>query len=110
MTLTDFRRRARREHLDATIISDGCREYVVEVRCGVELHAISDRRGRRKRFASLAEAKHAVKRARSIELAVRIAADEACASQAGLECGFSRIALGRPGDNAGREAALNASR
>ncbi|MEM7098643.1 MAG: hypothetical protein AAF541_10335 [Pseudomonadota bacterium] len=93
MTLSDFRRLARREEIGARIISDGCRDYVVEIRRGQAAGVLTDRKGRRKRFASLSEAKRAVKRAQTIHFAIRVAADEACAGQSASDSGFATLQL-----------------
>lgn len=95
MTLPDFRRVARRQPLQAVIISDGCRDYVVEVRSENGAGLLTDRKGRTKRFTSLSLAKSAVRRATEVRLAVRVAADEACAGETSPDHLFSDIVIGR---------------
>ena len=73
------------------IISDGCRDYVVEARRDSGAGLLTDRQGRPLRFASLAEARRAARHASDITLAMRVAADEACAGKSGAHSGFSLL-------------------
>ena len=93
MKLRDFKRCARQHPVRAVIISDGCRDYVVEVHQRNGAGSLTDRRGRVLRFSSLTDAKHAVRQASTIELAVRVAADEACAGDSMTDSGFATVAL-----------------
>ena len=93
MKLRDFRKYARHHQAKAVIISDGCRDYVIEIHQAYGAGLLTDRRGRALRYPSLAEAKHAVRRASEIHLAVRVAADEACAGTAAPEASFSHVPL-----------------
>ena len=93
MTLREFNRRARHGDLRAVIISDGCRDYVIEAHTERGSGVINDYRGRRKRFASLAEARRAVRRASRIELAIRVAADEACAGTTRTASPFAHLTI-----------------
>ena len=93
MKLRDFRKYARQHCAKAVIISDGCRDYVIEIHQANGAGLLTDRRGRPLRFSSLAEAKYAVRLASEVDLSVRIAADEACAGQAMDEGGFATVAL-----------------
>jgi len=95
MRLRDCRKSARRHAARAVIISDGCRDYVVEVHQENGTGILTDHRGRTLRFSSLANAKHAVRWAAQVELAVRVAADEACAGDTATAPGFSHLPLNR---------------
>jgi hypothetical protein len=96
LKLSDLKRLAKARPTSATIISDGCRDYVVEVQQPQGAGILQDRRGRTLRFRSLAEASHTVRRAQvqDIVLATRIAADEACAGPTLQNSGFARVRLG----------------
>ena len=96
MTPLELRRLARRQALRALVISDGCRDYLVEIHSGNERHLLTDRRGRHKRFASLDQAKRAVRCAHHIALAVRVAADEACAGGTSTVQQISLVPLSTP--------------
>lgn len=93
MKLRDFKKFARQHSAKAVIISDGCRDYVVEIHQSNGAGLLTDRRGRALRFASLAEAKDAVSMAAQVDLAVRIAADEACAGHTLEESRFATVPL-----------------
>ena len=95
MTPSVFRRVARRQPLQAIVLSDGCRDYLVEVRSKNGAGLITDRKGRPKRFTSLSLAKNAVRGAYEVRLAVRIAADEACAADSRQEEGFAVMLISR---------------
>jgi len=91
--LRDFRKYARQQPARAVIISDGCRDYVVEIHQPNGAGLLTDRRGRALRFASLAEAKDTVSLAAEVQLAVRIAADEACAGETLQDSRFATVPL-----------------
>ena len=93
MTLFQLNRLVRRQPVEATIISDGCRDYVVELTTQRGAGLLTDRKGRRRTFASLAAAKRAVRKAHRIHLAVRIAADEASAGGSEPQASFARMQL-----------------
>ena len=93
MRTSQVKRLARKDTVDAVIISDGCRDYVIELHTTKGADLLTDRKDRPRRFASLAQAKRAVKRASSISLAVRIAADEACAGSTIQPSPFARLLL-----------------
>ena len=93
MKLRDFRKFARAHHSRAVIISDGCRDYVIEIHQANGAGLLTDWRGRTLRFASIADAKNAVRQASEVELAVRIAADEACAGYGMQEGRFATLPL-----------------
>jgi hypothetical protein len=93
MKLRDFKKYVRQNHAKAVIISDGCRDYVIEVHQPNGAGLLTDRQGRALRFASLAEAKDVVSAATEVELAVRIAADEACAGETLAEGRFATVPL-----------------
>ena len=93
MTPRALKRLARREPIRAVIVSDGCRDYVVELHTDSSSGLLTNWRGKRKRFASLAQAKHAVRHASNIELAVRVAADEAAAGLTQPTTAFSHLVL-----------------
>ncbi len=95
MTLWELKRSVREQPTTATIISDGCRDYVVEIQRTNGAGLLRDRRGRTVRFASLAEAKRTMQKAdvADICLSVRIAADEACAGPSANEPQFATIQL-----------------
>ena len=95
MTLTNFRRIARKETLTAIIISDGCRDYVVEIRSETGAGVLTDRKGQRLRFSSLDQAKRAVRDAREVHLAVRVAADEACGGATPVSSPFSLMTVSK---------------
>ena len=80
----------------AKIISDGCRDYLVGVEQDGGTDILMDRRGRPRRFASLAEARRSLRRANisDIELVVRVTADEACARSTLQASGFAAVKLG----------------
>ena len=81
MKLGELKKLARSASPVARIISDGCRDYVVEIHQPSGAGILQDRRRRTMRFRSLAEARQTLRRAQvsNITLAVRVAADEACA-------------------------------
>jgi hypothetical protein len=93
MKLRDFRKFARTRPARAVIISDGCRDYVIEIHQPHGAGLLTDRHGRPLRYSSLAEAKHTVRRASEVHLAVRVAADEACAGDATQGAQFSHVPL-----------------
>ena len=93
MRAADIKSLARKQTVDAVIISDGCRDYVLELHTANGAGLLTDRKGKRRRFASLAQAKRAVRRATSVRLAVRIAADEACAGNTMQTSPFAHLAL-----------------
>ena len=95
MTLSALRKLARRKTLNAVIISDGCRDYVVEVQHANGAGMLRDWRGRIRRYKALAEAQRVLRSAgvTDVALSVRIAADEACAGPALTGSGFSRLSL-----------------
>lgn len=93
MKLRDFKKYARQHHAKAVIISDGCRDYVIEIHQSNGAGLLTDRHGRALRFASLAEAKDIVSAAHEVELAVRIAADEACAGDTLADSRFATVPL-----------------
>ena len=101
MTLSELKRSVRQQRTAATIIGDGCRDYVIEVQRASGAGILRDRKGRTLRFASLAEAKRAMRRASvdDISLRMRVAADEACAGPSSSEAQFAtlRIAGRSPG-------------
>ena len=89
MNLSEFRRWSRKTETKAVIISDGCRDYVVEVTHPQGKDVLADRQGRPLRFASLGQARRNVGCAHEVRLAVRIAADEACADMGEGAAGFA---------------------
>ena len=95
MRISDLKRAARAAPTAATIVSDGCRDYVVQIRRPRGIGILQDRKGRPLRFASLAEAKRTVQRARvtDISLDVRVAADEACAGPSLPEAQFASLRI-----------------
>ncbi|MEM9620506.1 MAG: hypothetical protein AAF993_02585 [Pseudomonadota bacterium] len=95
MRLNQLKRRTTNEHVAAEIISDGCRDYIVAIRQPKGRELVRTWRGAVRRFASLAEAKLLLQRARirDISLAVRVAADEACAGPAPGDSGFATLKL-----------------
>ncbi len=97
MTLSELKRSVREQQTAATIISDGCRDYVVEIQHASGAGILRDRKGRTLRFPSLAEAKRAMQRVAvaDISLSVRIAADEACAGPSASEAQFATLQLVR---------------
>ena len=95
MRVQDFRRFSRSTNTKAKIISDGCRDYLVEVHHEHGGGVLTDRRGRPIRFRSLQQARRAAAPAGEIRLAMRIAADEACTGLARNETGFSTLRLSR---------------
>ena len=97
MTLTELKRSVREQPTAATIISDGCRDYVVEIHRASGAGILRDRNGRTLRFPSLAEAKRAMRKAEinDISLSVRIAADEACAGPSANEPQFATLRITR---------------
>lgn len=98
MKFLDSMQFARSRPLRATIISDGCRDYVVEVQEPAGASLLRDRRGRVLRFKSLLAAREAVQDAAAVTLSMRVAADEACSGGAMSDSGFSRVTIsGREG-------------
>ena len=96
MTLSELKQLVkRRPDARAAIISDGCRDYVVEIHQQHGAGLLQDRKRRPMRFRSLAEATTAIKRARvgRITLKTRIAADEACAGATVAHPGFDELPL-----------------
>ena len=93
MNIQDFRRLARKKRLTAIIISDGCRDYLVDIHSEHGAGALTDRKGRRLRFGSLDQAKRAIKAAANIQLAMRVAADEACGGDTPNQSPFSLLAV-----------------
>lgn len=77
------------------IISDGCRDCLVGVEQESGTEILRDRRGRPRRFASLAEARQVLRCANigDIQLVVRVAADEACARSMLQGSGFTALKL-----------------
>lgn len=82
------------------IISDGCRDYLVGINLGYKTEILTNRNGKPLRFASLAAAKHRLRRANvtEIELSVRVAGDEACAGTPLRDSGFTAVDLTRGRD------------
>jgi hypothetical protein len=81
-----------------TIISDGCRDYVVAIKQDQGTKILTNRRGKPLTFASLAAAKQRLLRANvdDIQLAVRVAADEACAGATLQDSGFATVKVAQP--------------
>lgn len=77
----------------ASIVSDGCRDYVVELHQPQGDVPWQSRLGGLRRFSSLAQAKSALRAAgvTDIRLAIRIAADEACAGPSLRDTGFAVV-------------------
>ena len=84
MTPRQLKRLALHEDVRAHIISDGCRDYVVEI-VGENGAGLLRRRGRPVRFRSLSEANDKLKkcRVRHAVLRHRAAHDEACTFPSG---------------------------
>lgn len=103
MKLSELKKLARSEAPTARIISDGCRDYVVEIHQPAGAGVLQDWRRRTLRFKSLEDAKRTLKRAKvsEIKLAMRVAADEACAMMPAAmprdsaRAGFSELTLSR---------------
>ncbi len=95
MKLLDLMKFSRSRPSRATIISDGCRDYVVEVQEPASAGLLRDRRGRVLRFKTLRDARDAVRDATAITLSMRVAADEACCGGAMSDSGFSRVTISR---------------
>ena len=95
MKISELKRSAREQETSATIIGDGCWDYVIEIHRAGGAGILRDRRGRTLRFNSLANAKAAMRRAKvkDISLSVRIAADEACAGPSTMEPQFATLQL-----------------
>ena len=91
MNIQDFRRLARKKSLTAIIISDGCRDYLVDIHSEHGAGPLTDKKGRRLRFGSLDQAKRAAKAATNVQLAMRIAADEACSGTTPEQSPFSLL-------------------
>lgn len=96
MTPWQLRRLAASAPVTASIISDGCRDYVVEIQrpngAGLLRTQWSGRRPYR--FRSLAEARNLLHRCRvnDVRLRCRVAADEATAGGSG-QAAFSELKL-----------------
>lgn len=95
MNVGEFRRACRKAETKAVIISDGCRDYVVEVSHPQGKDVLADRQGRPLRFASLGQARRKFDCAHEVRLAVRIAADEACADSGDEGASFASQVLFR---------------
>ena len=103
MTLLQLRRQVAECQAHAKIISNGCRDYVVSVvpqesaadSSDANAELLHNWRGDVMRFRSLAAAKRRLRKANvdSIELCVRIAADEACAGEALQDSGFASVRI-----------------
>ena len=85
MTPRQLKRRASRESVQARVLSDGCRDYVVEVRSEYGAGLLRRRGGRPMRFRSLAEVHQMLNRCGVSDavLCQRVAHDEACTAGAG---------------------------
>ena len=96
MTPWQLRRLAASTPVTASIISDGCRDYVVEIRRPSGAGLLRNRwSGRRPyRFQSLAEARRLLNRCRvrDVRLRCRVAADEATAGGS-EQAAFSELKL-----------------
>ena len=95
MTKRELKRRARRETLRARVISDGCRDYVIEIEDGEQVALLRRRRGRCYTMQSLQEAATLLKRCgvRRAVLRQRVAHDEAATSVSSPFQGFSELPL-----------------
>ena len=95
MKLLELKRSVKREPTSATIISDGCRDYVVAIQQPRRYSVLEDRNGKPMRFPCLAQARDTIGRAdvRDINVATRIAADEACAGNSLQHSGFATLPL-----------------
>lgn len=84
MTPRQLKRLAAREPVAANIVSDGCRDYLVEI-VWEDATDLLRQRERPLRLRSLAEAHELLRacRVRRIVLRHRVAHDEACAAPAG---------------------------
>lgn len=85
----------RSHNVSANIISDGCRDYVVSIKREEGTDLMRTWRGQVRRFASLADAKNALRRKKvgDITLLMRVAADEACAGSSLQDSGFASVTL-----------------
>jgi hypothetical protein len=95
MTLTELKRIAKSAPTTATIVSDGCRDYVIAIAKPNGAGMLQDRKRRTLKFRSLFEAKQALRRASvdEIVLSVRVAADEACAGPVPFDSGIANVSL-----------------
>ena len=93
MTKSELRKLSQSTCVTAAIVSDGCRDYVVELIHANGAGLLRNWRGKTLRFASLSEAKRAVRYASHILLRVRVAADEACTETHLKESGFSDLPI-----------------
>ncbi len=96
-TLSHRKRDNSRQGASANIISDGCRDYVVSMEHENNAELLRHWTGRVRRFASIADAKRAIRRANvaDIRLSIRVAADEACAGDTLQDSGFATVPLAR---------------
>ena len=93
MTPSALKRRAGREPVQARVVSDGCRDYVIEVVSEHGAGLLKRRGGRPMRFRTLAEVHELLGRC-GVSHAVlrqRVAHDEACLADGGSP--FSELPL-----------------
>ena len=93
MTPRQLKRRAGREPVQARVVSDGCRDYVIEVVSQHGAGLLRRRGGRPMRFRNLAEVHQLLGRCGVSDavLRQRVAHDEACLAD-GESC-FSELTL-----------------
>ena len=93
MTPRQLKRRAGREPVQARVLSDGCRDYVVEVCSEHGAGLLRRRGGRPMRFRNLSEVQQLLNRCGVCDavLCQRVAHDEACS--AGRGSFFSELPL-----------------
>lgn len=84
MTPRQLKAAAAREPVQVRVVSDGCRDYVVEALSPTGAGLLRDRSGRALRFRNLGQVHRVLKRCgvRHTVLRQRVADDEACAGEA----------------------------
>ena len=95
LTRRAVRRLARGDEVTACVISDGCRDYVVEVLGQSGAGLLRTRRGRVERFRNLGEVRRDLQACRVSRavLRQRVAHDEAASGLSLADCGFSEMPL-----------------
>jgi hypothetical protein len=95
LTRRALKRLASSEAIKACVISDGCRDYVVEVLGASGAGLLRNRRGRVERFRNLGEVRQALRDCplSSVVLRQRVAHDEAASGLSLADCGFSEMPL-----------------
>jgi hypothetical protein len=95
MTPAQIRRRIRNETIQARVLADGCRDYVIEIKTPSETSLLCDWRGRTQFFRNLGDVHQILNACHVADVVMRqrVAHDEACHGAALSNSGFAEMRL-----------------